>query len=283
MTEAEVQKLRDGGISDAVILEMQKEESTSKGEAAPVATATSELPEIDPNTPSKVYTQAKTNDTPTEGSGATFAQGAMELAPAIGSGLVAIAPYAAGAAGLYGGSKLLGAAKTAADAYKTGVATAADTAQRNIALQEAKMAERAARAGQQVRPVVPTATAGVPTAPVAPVAPPPTPVAQAAGAAEQGLANRVKQTAASRITGLMPSMGEALGAAGRFAARTAAPFATLAGYSGDLGPKTPQTGRMKGMEINPLTNAPWTPQQIAQYEANPAQYDQQMSPPQFRR
>ena len=138
------------------------------------------------------------------------------------------------------------------------------------------MAERAARAGQQVRPVVPTAPAGVPTAPVA------GPVAPVAQAAEQGLANRVKQTAASRITGLMPSMGEMLGGAGRFAGRVLGP-ASLAFESRDLGPKTPQTGRMKGMEINPLTNAPWTPQQIAQYEANPAQYDQQMSPPQFRR
>lgn len=282
MTEAEVQKLRDGGISDAIILEMQKEESTSKGEAAPAAKATSELPEIDPNTPSTVYTQARTNDTPTEGSDQTWTQTAMEAAPAIGSGLVAVAPYAAGAAGLYGGSKLLGAAKTAADAYKTGVATAADTAQRNIALQEAKMAERAARAGQQVRPVVPTATAGVPTAPAAPVAPTPMAPAQAAQAAEQGLVNRVKQTAASRITGLMPSIGEVLGGAGRLAGRVLGP-AALALESKDLGPPVPTVGRMKGMEINPLTRAPWTREQLAQYEANPGLFDQQMSPPQFRR
>jgi hypothetical protein len=40
---------------------------------------------------------------------------------------------------------------------------------------------------------------------------------------------------------------------------------------------------MKGMEINPLTGAPWTPEQIAQYEANPNVYDAQMAPPQFRR
>ena len=143
-------------------------------------------------------------------------------------------------------------------------------------------------------PTAPVPTAPVPTAPVAPspiidaqgrpmqaqarpVAP--APVAQAA---EQGLANRIKQTAASRITGLMPSMGEVLGTAGRVASRVLGP-AALALESRDLGPKTPQTGRMKGMEINPLTNAPWTPDQIAQYEANPAQYDQQMSPPQFRR
>jgi hypothetical protein len=45
----------------------------------------------------------------------------------------------------------------------------------------------------------------------------------------------------------------------------------------------PQVGRMKGMEINPITGRPWTPDQIAQYSANPAMYDQQLAAPQFRR
>ena len=44
-------------------------------------------------------------------------------------------------------------------------------------------------------------------------------------------------------------------------------------YSPELGPKTPQTGRMRGMEINPMTGRPWTPDQIRMYEANPAQFD----------
>jgi len=283
MTEAEVQKLRDGGISDAIILEMQKEESTSKGQAAPTATASSELPEVDPNTPSKVYTQARTNGTPTEGGGATWTQGAMELAPAVGSGIVAAAPYVAGAAGLYGGGRIVNAVKTAADAYKTGVQTAAETAQRNVALQEAKIAERAARAGNAVRPVVPTAPAGVPTAPMAapapgPIAPagvPAAPVAQAAQAAEQGIVSRagdiVKKLALSKLAPMAANLAKG------------ANVASLAAYSSDLGPKTPQSGRMRGMEINPLTGAPWTPDQIAQYEANPGMYDQQMAPPQFRR
>jgi len=280
MTEAEVQKLRDSGISDAVILDIQKEESTANGQAAPAAQATSALPEIDPNTPSKVYSQARTNETPTEGGGATFAQGAMELAPVAGSALVAAAPYAAGAAGLYGGSKLLGAAKTAADAYKTGVATAADTAQRQVALQEARMAERAARAGGQVRPVVPTAPAmapgAVPPTP-GPIAPPgaPTGPAPVAQAAKQGIVSRagdiVKSLALQKLAPMAASLAKGANIAG------------MATYSGDLGPKTPQAGRMRGMEINPLTGAPWTPEQIAQYEANPGQFDAQMAQPQFRR
>lgn len=273
----EINKLKAAGFNDADIQAYINDQKSRAGQPAAVDPA-----QVDATQPiiadEKVPQYAVQEETFLPSMGQVGA-----MLPAVGNAVVAAAPYVAGAAGLYGGGKLVGAVKTAADAYKTGAATASDIASRNVALQEARMAERAARAGQQVRPVVPTATAGVPTAPAAPVAPPPTPVAQAAGAAEQGLVNRVKQTAASRITGLMPSMGEVLGGAGRFAARTAAPFATLAGYSGDLGPKTPQTGRMKGMEINPLTNAPWTPQQIAQYEANPAVYDQQMAPPQFRR
>lgn len=279
MTEAEVQKLREGGISDAIILEMQKDESTAQGQAAPAATTASTLPEVDPTTPSKVYSQARAAGTPTEGTGATYAQGAMELAPAIGSGLVAVAPYAAGAAGLYGGSRLLSAAKTAADAYKTGVQTAADTAQRNVALQEARMAERAGRAAGQVRPVVPTAPVTVPGAPavtapgaVVPGAMPAAPVAQAA---EQGIMNRAKQVVQQLALSKLAPMAANLA--------KGANVASLAGYSPELGPKTPQSGRMRGMEINPLTGAPWTPQQIAQYEANPAQFDAQMPAPQFSR
>jgi hypothetical protein len=285
MTEAEVQKLRDAGIGDDVILEMQKEEAGKKGQAAPTAEVASALPNIDPNTPSTVYQQAQAAGVPTEGREQTWMQTATEMAPALGNAVVAAAPYAAGAAGLYGGSRLLSAARTAADAYKTGVQTAADTAQRNVALQEARMAERAARAGGAPRPVVTTGpvtpamspAGAVPTAPApGPIAPvgaaPAAPVAQAA---ETGVLNRAKQVVQQlALSKLAPMAANVLKGAN---------VASLAGYSSDLGPKTPQMGRMKGMEINPLTNAPWTPEQIRQYEANPAVYDAQMAPPQFRR
>ena len=45
----------------------------------------------------------------------------------------------------------------------------------------------------------------------------------------------------------------------------------------------PQTGRMRGMEINPLTGRPWTPDQLKMYEANPALYDAQLGAPQMPR
>ena len=270
MTEAEVQKLRDAGISDAVIVSLQKEEG---GKESPIQAPASDLPEIDPNSPSKVYTDAKSANVPTEGRSQTFLQTATELAPAVGSGIVAAAPYAAGALGLYGGGRIVGAVKTAADAYKTGVTTAAETAQRQIALQEAKMAERAARAGGQAAPVarpispamaqptynVPTSQTpnmpqgmrpNVPMAPQAPVVPQgmapvaPTQAAQP-GIMQRGMdyANQVRQAAAQRIMPAMGQAGQAMSQAGSMFGKglsAAAPALRVGGmasnalYSGDL-------------------------------------------------
>jgi hypothetical protein len=183
-------------------------------------------------------------------------------------GGLAVAPYAGaaalGAGALYGG----GVAKKAFDTMQAVNATK----QAEIAgLQNRFDARMAQQAGQAVRPVAPVgAPAAAPVAPVAPAAPVAAP--QAAAAAEQGIMSRasdiVKRLALDKV---MPGLARAGVGAG------------AALYSSDLGPKTPQTGRMRGMEINPLTGAPWTPEQIAQYEANAAQFDAQMAPPQMRR
>jgi hypothetical protein len=128
---------------------------------------------------------------------------------------------------------------------------------------------RMAGGGAYGRPVVPTA---IPEPVVPTGAPAAGPVAPAA-AAEQSLANRIKQTAAQRITGLIPSMSESLGMAGRAAGRVLGP-ASLALQTTDLGPQTPQVGRMRGSEINPMSGRPWTPNEIKAYSANPNMYDQ---------
>jgi hypothetical protein len=267
MTEAEVQKLRDAGISDAVIVGLQKEEA---GKDSPIQAVASDLPEIDPNSPSKVYTDAKAANVPTEGRSQTLLQTATEIAPVIGSGLVAAAPYAAGALALGGGSRLVSAAKTAADAYKTGVATAAETAQRQIALQEAKIAERMARASGKAAPIarpagltMPPTTYNVPISqtpnmpqgirPATPVAPTMAPAmpAQAAqpGIIQRGMdiASQVRQHAAQRIIPVMGQAGQAMGQAAQQAGSmfgkglsAAAPALRVGGmasnalYSGDL-------------------------------------------------
>jgi len=286
MTEAEVEKLRSAGISDDVILGMQKDEANKQGQAAPAAEVASALPEIDPNTPSSVYEKAKAAGVPTEGRPQTWAQTGTEVAGVLADNAGKIGAGALGAGGVYGAYKVGNWAKNLGDAYKTGVAT-------NAATQEMRVLERLARgvgpeaeaAGQRLQQLM-QARGGVPTAPVAPtVAPTPAPVAPAgvptapvapvAQAAEQGVMNRAKQVVQQL----------ALSKLGPLAANLAkgANVASLATYSSDLGPAVPQVGRMKGMEINPLTGAPWTREQIAQYQANPAMFDAQLPPPQFRR
>jgi hypothetical protein len=103
--------------------------------------------------------------------------------------------------------------------------------------------------------------------PVGPVAPAGMPPAQGS----PGIMERMRAIAANKV----------LQGAGQLAKGSVGPG--MAMYSGELGPKTPQVGRMRGMEINPLTGRPWTPEQIQQYESNPNMFDSQMAPPQMRR
>jgi hypothetical protein len=122
-----------------------------------------------------------------------------------------------------------------------------------------------------LRPVAPTGPA--PTAPVAPAAPAPAVAPQAAaGAGEASLIDKttamIRQLAANKVLGNMVKGGVGAG---------------LAMYSPDLGPAVPSVGRLKGSEINPLTGAPWTKEQIQQYESNPNMFDAQLPAPQMRR
>ena len=59
--------------------------------------------------------------------------------------------------------------------------------------------------------------------------------------------------------------------------------ASLSLFSPELGPMTPQTGRMRGMEINPMTRRPWTREEIQQYEQYPERYDGMLGVQQMRR
>lgn len=45
----------------------------------------------------------------------------------------------------------------------------------------------------------------------------------------------------------------------------------------------PQSGRMRGMEINPITGRPWTREELQAYAANPSAFDQQLGPAQMPR
>jgi len=285
MTEAEVQKLRDAGISDAVIMEMQSEEASKKGQQGPAVQANSELATPDPNTPSQVYQQAQAAGVPTTGGEQTWTQTAMELAPAVGSGIATAAPYAAGAAALAGGNKLLNVARTAADAYKAGATTTAGAQTANAAThaatQEMKVLQqlaqqkgphaeaaqqRLAQIIQQRGAVVPTG--GVTTGNVSPTSIPTTTAApQQPGIVQRGMdvASKMRQFAAERVIPAAKSGIEAVAPYLRNAGVGAAAALTPGNIGQNYGAQFPQSGPMRGMEINPNTGRPWSPQELAAY------------------
>ena len=120
MTEQEVQRLRDAGISDAVILELQDEEEKKRGgQATPrPATTDSGLATPDPNTPSQVFQNAQSAGVPTQGQSPSAGQTVMELG-------AAAAPYAVPAAltgaGLYGAAKVGGWGRELASTARSAV------------------------------------------------------------------------------------------------------------------------------------------------------------------
>lgn len=231
-------------------------------------------------TPEEVM--GRTGDNPSQEVDRTN-EGLATTAMAAGAGAAAVGVPAAA---YYVGKKILSpATKGVVDFAQQGLNTAnrgVDAMQGRTAIdaaREARMSNRPGFGGTG-GPVAPQPMPGVAT--TGPVAPPNMPAAnQATMRPAPSLANRVQAAAAQRIANL-PAMGEIMSGAMRTAGRILGP-ASLAFESRELGPKTPQTGRMRGMEINPLTGAPWTPEQIAQYEANAAAFDAQMAPPQMRR
>lgn len=121
-------------------------------------------------------------------------------------------------------------------------------------------------------PVVPTGPAATgpiaPTAPAAPMAQAAENVAARAPSLLDKTTSMIRQLAANKVV-----QGLSKGLTGL----------QLATYSPELGPQTPQQGRMRGMEINPMTGRPWTKEQLAAYNANPSMFDSQLPPAQMPR
>lgn len=301
MTDAEIQRLKAAGISDAVIQDLAQEDEKKKG--GPVApgapTPTSDLPEIDPNTPSEVFQNAQSTGVATQGSGTSWTQTGLELG-------AAAAPYAVPAAltglGLYGTAKVGGWGK---ELLKTGQSAVEAMRERTAvdAAREARMSSGGAygrtpttppAGGTPNAPVAPqtvpqtqptgpyarrapmpqpTSGAVPPTQPVAPQAAPQPAPAQSAGRSilQQGVdyAQKIKQLAMDRVIqpaaqGLRAAAPYATGLPGQ-----AAVGITSAIMPGNVGQNYPfpQVGPLKGQEINPNTGRPWTKQELAQYNA----------------
>jgi hypothetical protein len=289
MNEQDIAKLKAAGFSDADIADYHA--NTAPEAAQPAET----LPEVDVTTQSEISRNAEAAGIPTTNEGSWASNAA-----AVGA---AAAPYAvpvgAGALGIYGAAKVGGWGRNLANtvnegvaAYKHGVNTANEIAQRNVDLQNQRMAERMARGGgqaaQNVRPVAPNAGAqafgqmGENLAARGPVVPQGMPAAQAVQAVEQpgimqrgmDVASKMRQFAANKVMPGLGAVGEAAGSALGTAGRALAPVARVAAgpigtglqamfHSGSTGPQVPQQGPYRGMEINPHSGRPWTPQELA--------------------
>ena len=196
---------------------------------------------------------------------------------------IGLAPYAVPAVGAaaaaLGGKALYNRWDQSAKAAQA-LADAKLASEQGIAQRfEQRMAQQAGQA--LPKPVAPSPildAAGRPmtpsTGPVAPQAP----VAQGAQMAEQAAArapslldkttSMIRQLAANKV---VQGLGKGM---------TGLQMAT---YSPELGPPVPQVGRMRGMEINPMTGRPWTPEQLKAYNANPQMFDSALGAAQMPR
>jgi hypothetical protein len=262
MNQEQIDKLRAAGYTDDDIRDFAA--TQPKLGNAPTQTTDETLPEIDVTKPSTTMQQAEAAGVPTGARESSFISDVMTAAPVVlaeNAGKVALGGLGAGALG-------------AGAMYKRGKALELETEKlRQQGIQnrfDAKMAQQAANQAAKVTPVAPSPildASGRPMTASAPVVP----QGMAPAPKAPSITAQIRALAANKI---MPM-------AGSLAKGSVGPG--MAMYSGELGPKTPQVGRMRGMEINPLTGRPWTPDQIKQYEANPNTFDSQMAPPQMRR
>lgn len=172
----------------------------------------------------------------------------------------------------------------AEEANRVAAQSAQQLHERELMRQEARqVAQR-----QAARPVVPSSiinpATGQPFAPSAgSVAPPasaqvapqvaPQPMAQPAQPQTSMLdktTNMIRQMAANKVVQNLAKGGAAV---------------TAALMPGNVGQEymVPQVGRMRGMEINPMTGRPWTREQLQAYNANPAAFDSALGAAQMPR
>jgi hypothetical protein len=273
MDQEQIDKLRAAGYSDEDI----RDYIANQPKAAGVTTQTQaeSLPEVDVTKPSDTLTQAQQAGIPAGARESGFWSDVATAAPVVlaeHAGKVALGGLGAGALGAGAMYKRGKAMELEAERLRQqGIQNRFDA---RMAAQEANAA-RATQAAQAAKPIAPSPildAAGRPMAPsVQPVAPGATPMAQGAQMAEQAAVrapsildkttSMIRQLAANKVMQGLAKGANVLGAA------------QLAAYSPELGPPVPQVGRMRGMEINPMTGRPWTPEQLRAYNANPQQFD----------
>lgn len=297
MNEQEIEKLRAAGFSDDDIRDYmadKQRQPQQPGAQSEADRRNDQGPELDPNAPSETLSRARAQGVPTEGRESSFISDLATVAPvflAENAGSLALGGGGLGAA--YAGKKFYDAQRLASEARQA--QAAAQMAQANAAMEQARAAQQSAQ-GLQERAAARQAAQAARTAPVAPqildaqgrpivrapVAPvAPTGPAMTAPVAPQGpLPPGVTAGPAPFRPPAAPSVVDrATQIVRQIAANKvvqgAARFGNLAGIAsmaltpGNAGQNYPfpQSGPLRGSELNPATGRPWTPQELAAYRA----------------
>lgn len=292
MDQAQIEKLRAAGFSDDDIRDYMANQPKASG--APTQTEPSTLPEVDVNQPSETLKNAQAAGLPTGARESSLISDIATAAPVmLGENIGKVALGAGGLGAAYAANQVrkgmtaratAAAAQAAAQQAQAQAAMeqaraaqqAAQGVQERFAARQAAQAARAVPTGPQIldaygRPIQPIAPQGpVTTQPIAPQAMP-----QAAPQAQpQSILDRttsmIRQLAANKVV-------QNLVKGGAVAAAALTPGNVGQDYM------VPKVGRMRGMEINPLTGRPWTREQLQAYEANPAMFDTALGQPQMPR
>lgn len=234
MTEDKIQRLRDAGISEEVIIDMMKKPEEGRSEGY-----------IDPATPSSTFAQAQAAGAPIAGPETSMTQLATEATTLIPDAL----KYGGGAAlGVYGlkklGQAMGGRTPAVAPTAPAAVPTVPTAPIAPIEPGGQQLKDFVQQRGQYTRPTVPgQPVVGAP---------------QTAGIGRDIATDKiVRETALERVLrGVAPYARVAGGVTA----------ALMPGNAGQDYP-FPTSGPMRGQEINPATGRPWTPAELQQYNA----------------
>jgi hypothetical protein len=233
MTEDQVERLRQAGISDDVIRDMMSRDS-----AAPSAAY------IDPTAPSETFSQATAAGAPTMGPESNYTQLGAEAAMLVPDALKYVGGAALGGLGYYGlkkaGQAVANKPVTAAAPVAAPIAPVAPVGATPVAATPVmeqggqRLVDFTKQQGQFKQPnILQRAT---------------------------DIAGKMRDIAASRVTAAAPAIARVAGAG------SAGAMAFVPGNVGQNYP-FPQAGPMRGQEINPATGRPWTPAELQQYNA----------------
>lgn len=285
MDQAQIEKLRAAGFSDDEIRDYAASQTQTGTAPAQAQTQAETLPEVDVTKPSETLSNAQAAGVPTGArESSVFSDIAVAAPVMLGENVGKVALGGAGLGAAYAANQVRKGMQVRAGA--AAAQAAAQQAQAQAMMEQARAAQQAAQgvqerfaarqAAQALRPVAPSPILDQFGRPMAtapqPVAPQPMPTAPAAPAAPQvsqpsildRTSNMIRQLAANKVVTNLAKGG--VGAAALFT-------------SGNVGQNYnwPQTGPLKGYEINPMTQGPWKPEELAAYNANPEMFAQQVA------